>query len=88
MLFRSAQHIEELERSNRELPDKIARMLGIDLAQAHLEHAKAELATLEAKKTELTLVAETSGLVGVFQKSVGDHVAAEADEVLRVAVCV
>ncbi len=71
-----AQHIEELERINRELPEKISRMMGVDLAQAHLEHAKAELASLESQKRELTLVAEASGMVGVFHKDVGDHVAA------------
>ncbi|HEY3963228.1 MAG TPA: hypothetical protein VGM05_01645 [Planctomycetaceae bacterium] len=71
-----AQHIDELERINRELPEKISRMMGVDLAQAHLEHAKAELASLESQKRELTLVADASGLVGVFHKDVGDHVAA------------
>jgi multidrug resistance efflux pump len=70
------EHIEELERMNRELPEKIGRMMGIDLAQAHLDHAKAELAWLESQKCELTLVAEASGMVGLFHKEVGDHVAA------------
>lgn len=70
------QHIEELERINRELPEKIARMMGVDLAQSNLEHAKAELAWLETQHRELTLIAEASGMVGVFHKEVGDHVAA------------
>ncbi|MBI3862078.1 MAG: hypothetical protein HY290_09300 [Planctomycetia bacterium] len=69
------QHIEELERINRELPEKISRMMGVDLARAHLEHAKAELAQLVTQKRELTLVADASGMVGVFHKDVGDHVA-------------
>lgn len=71
-----AQHIEELERLNRELPDKISRSMGVDLAKARLAHARAELARLESQQRELTLVAEASGLVGVFNKEVGDHVAA------------
>ena len=70
------EHIQELERINRELPEKISRSMGVDLARTRLEHARAELARLESQKQELTLVAETSGMVGVFQKEVGDHVSA------------
>jgi multidrug resistance efflux pump len=69
-------HIQELERINRELPEKISRAMGVDLAKTRLAHSQAELARLEAQKRELTLVAEASGLVGVFQKEVGDHVSA------------
>lgn len=71
-----AQHIDELERLNRELPDKISRSMGVDLAQARLAHARAELVRLQSQQKELTLVAETSGMVGVFNKELGDHVAA------------
>lgn len=71
-----AQHIDELERINRELPDKISRSMGVDLAKARLAHARAELARLESQQRELTLVAESSGMVGVFNKEVGDHVSA------------
>ena len=70
------QHIDELERINRELPEKISRSMGVDLAKARLAHARAELARLESQQRELTLVAETSGMVGVFHKEVGDHVSA------------
>jgi multidrug resistance efflux pump len=69
-----AQHIEELERMNRDLPEKISRMMGVDLAQANLDNAQAELTWLESQQRELTLVAENSGMVGVFHKEVGDHV--------------
>lgn len=71
-----ASHIEELERINKELPDKISRSMGVDLARTRVAHSKAELARLETQKRELTLVAEASGLVGVFLKEVGDHVCA------------
>lgn len=71
-----AQHIDELERINRELPEKISRSMGVDLAKTRLAHARAELARLESQQRELTLVAETSGMVGVFNKDVGDHVSA------------
>jgi multidrug resistance efflux pump len=71
-----AQHIEELEKINRELPEKVSRSMGVDLAVARLSHARAELARLESQQRELTLVAETSGLVGVFNKDVGDHISA------------
>jgi multidrug resistance efflux pump len=70
------EHIQELERINRELPEKISRSMGVDLAAARLDHARAELARLESQKQELTLVAGASGMVGVFQKQVGDHVSA------------
>lgn len=69
-------HVQELERINRELPEKISRSMGVDLSKARLSHAKTELARLETQKRELTLVAEASGLVGVFHKEVGDHVVA------------
>jgi len=70
------QYVHELERLDRELPAKISRSMGVDLARSRLAHARTELAELELQKGELTLVAETSGLVGVFQKQAGDHVAA------------
>lgn len=70
------EHIQELERINRELPEKISRSMGVDLSRSRLTHAQAELARLETQKRELTLVAETSGMVGVFLKDVGDHAAA------------
>lgn len=70
------EHIQELERINRELPEKISRSMEVDLARTRLEHAQAELSRLESQKQELTLVAEASGMVGVFQKEVGDHVSA------------
>jgi len=70
------EYIQELERINRELPEKISRSMGVDLAKARLAHAQAELARFESQKRELTLVAEASGMVGVFQKDVGDHVSA------------
>jgi multidrug resistance efflux pump len=67
-------HIQELERMNRELPEKLSRSMGVDLVQSRLAHAKAELARLEGQKRDLTLVAESSGVVGVFQKQAGDYV--------------
>jgi multidrug resistance efflux pump len=70
------QHIEELEQISRELPAKISRSMGVDLSRARLAHAQAELTRLESQQRELMLVAEVSGLVGVFQKAVGDRVAA------------
>lgn len=70
------QHIQELERINRELPAKISRSMGVDLARTKLAHARAELARMESQKRELTVVAEASGLVGVFLKQPGEHVAA------------
>lgn len=69
-------HICALEKMSRELPDKVARSMGIDLVEARLAHAQAELSALADEQRELTLVAEAAGLVGVFHKSVGDRVLA------------
>ncbi|MGQ0637152.1 MAG: HlyD family secretion protein [Planctomycetaceae bacterium] len=69
-------HIRELEEMSRELPDKISRSMGVDLVEARLAHAQAELDALEEEQQELTLVAETAGIVGVFHKVVGDRVVA------------
>jgi multidrug resistance efflux pump len=68
-------HIQELERLNHELPEKLSRSMGVDLVESRLARAQAELARLEGQKRELTLVAESSGIVGVFQKQPGDYVA-------------
>lgn len=70
------EHIAQLEKMSQELPQKIARSMGADLAQARLEHARAALAALEKQKKELTLVADTAGMIGVFHKQVGDRVTA------------
>ena len=69
-------HIQELERMNQDLPEKVSRSMGVDLVQSRLAHAQAELARLEAQKRELTLVAELSGTVGVFRKNAGEHLSA------------
>lgn len=67
------EHVRELERIVRELPDKISRSMGLNLVQARLDHAKAEMAVLDTEKERLTLTAPVSGLVGVFHKGAGDH---------------
>lgn len=74
-----ADHIAELERMSRELPEKIKRSMGVDLAEARLANALANLQTLEGQRNELTIVAASHGLVGVFQKQAGDHVAAQEE---------
>jgi multidrug resistance efflux pump len=69
-------HIAQLEKMSRELPEKISRSMGVDLAQARLDHARSLLAALEQQKTGLTLVAESAGMIGVFHKQAGDRVTA------------
>lgn len=69
-------HVAQLEKMSQELPQKIARSMGADLAQARLDHAKAALTVLEKQQKELTLVAESAGMIGVYHKQVGDHVTA------------
>jgi multidrug resistance efflux pump len=48
--------------------------MGLNLVQARLDQAKAEMAVLESEKDRLTLTAPVSGLVGVFHKTTGDHI--------------
>jgi multidrug resistance efflux pump len=71
-----AEHIAQLEKMSRELPEKISRSMGVDLAQARLDHARSLLAALERQKTDLTLLADSAGMIGVFHKQVGDRVGA------------
>jgi multidrug resistance efflux pump len=70
--------IRELERMHRELPAKINKAMGVDLAESRLNNARAELAAIETEQRQLTLTAEVAGLVGIFHKQVGDRV--ESDE--------
>lgn len=70
------ERIAELERLSQDLPQKIGRSMGVDLAQTRVDHARAALATLEQQQKELTLVAQSAGMIGVFHRQVGDRVAA------------
>lgn len=69
------QHIADLEKLSRDLPEKISRSMGVHLTQARLTHAKGLLARMEREQKELTIVAEAAGMVGTFHKQVGDAVA-------------
>lgn len=68
------QHIADLEKLSRDLPEKISRSMGVHLTQARLAHSKALLSRMEREQKELTVVAETAGMVGTFYKQVGDPV--------------
>ena len=68
------ERIRQLEKLSRELPEKIRRSNGVSIIEARLEQAQAELASLTRQKTALTLNSTGSGLVGIFHKSIGDHV--------------
>ena len=70
------QRIKELEQVSTELPQKLARSLGIDGAQSRLEQAKVELETLERQTSGLTLLATHSGIVGIFRRRTGDRIGA------------
>ncbi|HTI50769.1 MAG TPA: hypothetical protein VL475_07455 [Planctomycetaceae bacterium] len=71
-----SEHIAQLEKMSRELPEKISRSMGVDLAQARLDHARSLLAALQQQQKDLTLVADSAGMIGVFHKQVGDRVTA------------
>lgn len=70
------ERLKQLELQGRELPDKLRRSMGTDRVQPLVELARSELAALEEEKQSLTIVAHGPGVVGVFQKRMGDHVTA------------
>lgn len=70
------ERLKQLELQSRELPDKLRRSMGTDRVQPLVELARSELAALEEEKQSLTITAQGPGIVGVFQKRLGDHVVA------------
>lgn len=70
------QHIANLEKLGRDLPEKIGRSMGVHMVQARLAHSKLALARLEREQKDLTIVAEAPGMIGTFHKQAGDAVSA------------
>ena len=70
------QRLEELKKLKRELPAKIHRAMGVDVAETRLKQALEEISALDERERELTLSTPTYGTVGVFRKRAGDRVAA------------
>jgi multidrug resistance efflux pump len=68
------QRLEALERLASSLPDRIAESMGVPVVQSQLDAARDRLSNLEEQHRLLTVTAPCTGLVGVYQYSVGDFV--------------
>ena len=76
-------HLADLKKKSNELPEQVRRSMGLNRVQAELENAKTELASLEQQQQSLTINAPGTGIVGVYRKSVGSHIAAY-EEIVQV----
>lgn len=65
----------ELQTLKRELPAKVYRANGVEVARTRLEQAQARLNLLQ-QQAESTLTAPNFGTVGIFRKRAGDRVTA------------
>ena len=56
------------------MPARIREKAGVDVAEERLAEARAELARLQARATQLTIPSTAVGTVGVFRLRPGDNV--------------
>ena len=76
-------HLADLKKKSNELPETVRRSMGLNRVQTALENAKTELASLEQQQQSLTISSPGTGIVGVYRKGVGAHVAAH-EEIVQV----
>jgi multidrug resistance efflux pump len=65
--------IKFLNELRGKLPEQIQRSTGVDVAEARVSQAEAELEELLGQETGLTILSPALGKVGVFQVKRGDH---------------
>ena len=70
------KQLARLDALKQELPAQIEESVGVKVAKARLDMARADLERLAVQLDALTVVATSAGTVGVFQKRAGDHVLA------------
>lgn len=70
------ERLKQLEKLQRALPEQVRRSLGVHVIERRLAQAQECVKVLERRSQDLTLSAETTGIVGVFQKQPGEPVAA------------
>jgi len=68
------QRIERIASLRSQLPEKIGRAKGVDVAELKLAEARATVEQLEQLRERLTLRASAWGTVGLFRRQVGDRV--------------
>jgi multidrug resistance efflux pump len=64
----------ELKQLEEALTLKIRTSVGVELAETRLKQSREELTTLEAQTAGLTIISETYGRVGLWNKQIGDAV--------------
>lgn len=67
------QRLAELAKLKDQLPERVREKAGVNVAEERLAAAQAELARLESRQEELTVVSNAIGTVGVYRRKVGDH---------------
>lgn len=68
------ERLTQLEKLTAGLPEKIRSSAGIDVAKARVDHAEQELKALESRRDSLVINADAVGVIGAYQKLVGDVV--------------
>lgn len=69
------RRLAELRRLKEEVPARIREKAGVNVAEERLAGARAELARLQARDTQLTIPSTAVGTVGVFRRRPGDNIA-------------
>jgi multidrug resistance efflux pump len=67
------ERLVELAKLKDQLPERVREKSGVNVAEERLAAAQAELARLESQQSELTVVSNAVGTVGVYRRKVGDH---------------
>lgn len=65
---------KQLEQLRESLPQQIRRTQGVDVAEANLAQAQAELDRLQHQQRELVIASPSIGRVGVFHHQLGDQI--------------
>ena len=71
------QRLKNLASLKQQLPERIRRAVGVDVAEARLAQATAAIERLEQRKQSLTLLAPAYGTVSELRKKTGDRISAE-----------
>ena len=68
------QRLENLQRLNLELPEKIRMSVGVQLSETRLSRAQEELTSLHRQRDSLTILSPAHGTVGVIHHRLNDLV--------------
>lgn len=70
------KRLKELEQLRIELPEKVRRAVGVDVAESRLVRAAEELENLKSRQDTLTLKASAYGTVGIYHAQPGEKISA------------